>query len=124
MLVACTVTKDANDICLRCWKDMDPAAYEQDMVASGARTRKGHDAAAKKSRGLCLKPFKTPDARFNCDRAEACGTPDRMLPRGTLMFGCRSCDFDWCEQCFAAEFGAEKASIAGWKSGADRKAFR
>jgi ribosomal protein L37AE/L43A len=42
------------------------------------------------------------ECRFNCD---SCDPNDTVkFPKGTLMWGCRECDFDWCGDCFKAAF--------------------
>jgi hypothetical protein len=42
-----------------------------------------------------LKHHSTPRAGFFCDKCERKG-----LPKGSSMFGCRTCDWDACETCY------------------------
>ena len=45
--------------------------------------------------GKCgLKYFRTPNASYSCD---GCNTPG--LPKDTVMYGCRKCNFDLCSKC-------------------------
>jgi hypothetical protein len=63
------------------------------------RTAKGHDCVA----GTCCKPFQTYDANFNCDKHDP-GEKEKPYKKHTWMFGCRQCDFDWCQDCYSTEF--------------------
>eukprot|EP01084_Bolivina_argentea_P207325 353744_1 len=41
-----------------------------------------------------LKAFRTPKTGFGCDRCT------RRFQAGTVMFGCRICDYDFCCSCY------------------------
>ena len=86
------------DMCLHCWKTFNPPQYEIDMHEQGIRSKPGHDCV----KGECLLPLKTFDEDFNCDLHD----PDGLepIPKGTRMWGCRHCDFDWCATCYRAEY--------------------
>eukprot|EP00041_Stephanoeca_diplocostata_P016101 m.313212 g.313212 ORF g.313212 m.313212 type:complete len:548 (+) comp20255_c0_seq3:277-1920(+) len=46
----------------------------------------------------CLSPFFAPNKFYNCDNCDPGKT--RLFPKKTLLFGCRQCDWDVCEECF------------------------
>ena len=41
-----------------------------------------------------LSKFSTPNAQFNCDK---CG---KTVAKDSIMYGCRPCDWDACQECF------------------------
>jgi hypothetical protein len=83
------------DVCMHCWKQLNPDQYERDMESFGERSRPGHDCKG----GLCIKGALTIDDQFNCDKHDPEGV--ESIPKGTLMWGCRDCDYDWCGNCFS-----------------------
>jgi len=101
------------DVCMHCWKQLNPVQYERDMSEWGERKRPGHDCEA----GACIKAFKTMDGHFNCDKHDPEGV-ESPYPEGTVMWGCRDCDYDWCANCFA-EFDPIQHSKDARKFGLD-----
>jgi hypothetical protein len=48
-----------------------------------------------------LSGFATPVGGFSCEGCKA-----KKHPKGTYMYGCRTCDFDLCTECFESERSA------------------
>lgn len=98
------------DSCEKCFKAANPLHHARDVnMLIGAKYLKNRklmklpDAAqcGQKDTTItmsCLIPLLTPDKYYNCDN---CDPENNVLfPKRTLMFGCRTCDWDACEACF------------------------
>jgi ribosomal protein L37AE/L43A len=84
------------DWCQDCYKEHYPAEFEKAnrRFKIVKPKKKKHNAEA----GICIKALRTDNNRYNCDK---CDPKDTVkFPKGTLMWGCRECDFDWCGDCF------------------------
>jgi hypothetical protein len=73
----------------------NPWDFRQASVVSVKPEGKKGEAAAHRTcpGGHPLRLFRTPHDEFFC---ELCGD-DQFLPAGSLLFGCRGCDWDACE---------------------------
>jgi hypothetical protein len=66
--------------------------------AEHPHTIMAHKQVEQLQRGPCrceLAAFQTEEGGFYCSE---CGT---IVPEGTMLHGCRTCDFDLCASCFA-----------------------
>jgi len=74
------------------------------LHAATRAASRGDEAEEKKLRerlgkmGACLKLLFTDDNKYNCDHHDPKGK--EKIPKGTMMRGCRKCDFDWCMKCY------------------------
>ena len=64
-------------------------------------------AAAECPAGHRLAPFRTPNAGFFCDGCNA------SAGAGSLLHGCRACDYDECGQCASRNPAASPGSLRG-----------
>ena len=60
-------------------------------------------------RGHALGSFLTPNCSFSCDGD---GCTQRRLPPGTVMYGCRACNYDLCWDCFIVAGDSGSGSVA------------
>jgi len=103
-----------------------------DIFSSGkaeARKKMASLANEKKCpKGHRVNPTRTPYAGYYCDLCQSKG-----LPKGTWMFGCRTCDWDACRKCIepfdhkkaaaaAAENAAAEAMVSATKKRKERYA--
>jgi hypothetical protein len=71
-----------------------PGSSKNDTILSAARKSMNNKSMRMCPKGNTLTRFDTPHEYFVCD-----GCDKGTLPKGTTMYGCRSCNYDLCEKC-------------------------
>ena len=85
------------DWCGNCFSEKDPVQHSKDCRKFGVDVpMMDHDA--EEGGHLCLVAQRTTDAEFNCDKHDK--KHREKIPVGSLMWGCRECDMDWCKACY------------------------
>lgn len=64
-------------------------------------------------RPACNCPGKHGLVQFTADRSFGCDLCGKRFPTGSVMRGCRSCDYDVCSVCASASIGASTAEEPG-----------